>query len=98
MPLMRSVLVLNGIVLRWAVAPIAAALLVPILAAEPSEAAAAKSARAAYAQAPAPNGAGTAGADPGGTASTHGDAGCAKARKKLWTDSGWIVRRVTLCR
>jgi hypothetical protein len=90
--------VLNGIVLRWAIAPVAAALLVPLLAAEPSQAAAAKGTRAAYAQAPVPVGTGTAGADPSGTAPTHGDPVCAKARKKLWTESGWIVRRVTLCR
>ena len=93
MPPIRSVQVLNGIVLRRAIAPVAAALLVPLLAAQPSDAAAAKGTRAAYAQAPAPVGAGTA-----GSASTHGEAICAKARKKLWTESGWIVRRVTLCR
>jgi hypothetical protein len=89
---------LNGIVLRRAIAPVAAALLVPLLTGQPVQAAPAKSPRAAYAQAPAHEGAGTAGADPAGTGSAPGDVACAKARKKLWTESGWIVRRVTLCR
>jgi hypothetical protein len=73
-------------------------LLVPLAAAQPSQAAAAKAPRAAFAQAPAPTGAGPAGADAASPASAPGDATCAKARKKLWTESGWIVRRVTLCR
>ena len=84
---------MNGIVLRRAIAPVAAALLVPLLTAQPVQAAPVKSPRAAYAQAPAHEGAGTAGAG-----SAPGDVACAKARKKLWTESGWIVRRVTLCR
>jgi hypothetical protein len=32
------------------------------------------------------------------TASTTSDPGCLAARRKLWTDAGWIVRRVTSCR
>jgi hypothetical protein len=94
----RSVQVLNGIVLRRGIPPVAAALLVPLLMIQPSQAAPVKSPRAAFTQAPALGRAGAAGSEPASTASVAGDATCAKARKKLWTESGWIVRRVTLCR
>jgi hypothetical protein len=29
---------------------------------------------------------------------TSAEPGCLTARRKLWTDDGWIVRRVTSCR
>ena len=31
-------------------------------------------------------------------ASASADSACTTGRKKLWTDAGWIVRRVTSCR
>lgn len=34
---------------------------------------------------------------PVGATYTSADRGCATARKRLWTDAGWIIRRVTAC-
>ena len=83
-----------GIVLRWGIAVMAGTSVVAV-AAQPSAAAPDKAPRTAFAQAPGPQGAAK---DPASTASLEDGRACAKSRKKLWTEDGWMVRRVTVCR
>ena len=98
---------MNKVVLKWAPLPAIAALL---LALSPSQAEtprskAQKPARAAVAQKAKP-----AASKPVSTAAVRrtptaagvtyasADPGCTTGRKRLWTEAGWMVRRVTSCR
>jgi invasion protein IalB len=91
------VLVLNRIVLKRA--PVAALALLTM--ALPSEA---QTARAAGQKPPLPALAQTAKQPPaaaarlGRAAYTSADVACTTGRKRLWTETGWMVRRVTSCR
>jgi hypothetical protein len=92
--------VLNKIVLMWG---LAAALAAGLFLLSPSEARTAGAvetkARPAAAANPAKAVAHPGRPKPGvKTAFTSGDAACLTGRRKLWTDDGWIVRRVTSCR
>lgn len=91
---------MNKSVLNWALLPAIAVLL---LALSPAEARAPrtkaqKPARAVLAQKakPVPAAARRAPAIAGAYASS--DPGCTTGRRRLWTEAGWMVRRVTSCR
>jgi hypothetical protein len=92
---LRSVLVLNKIVPKWAPAPMLAALALavsPSAAQTPRDKEPSRPAATQAAQAPAvPLG-------PAASAYASGGATCTTARKRLWTEAGWIVRRVASCR
>lgn len=79
---------MNRIVLKWAPIPLTAALL---MLASPSLAQGAKK----PADAPVAQTAKSKAAPRAAYASA--DAVCTTGRRKLWTEAGWIVRRVTLC-
>jgi hypothetical protein len=97
MAAVRSVQILNRIVLKWAPLALAAALVSMASASqaeslragakEPVRAALTQSAKAAAGQPVASPRAAYASAEPA----------CTTGRKRLWTDSGWIVRRITTC-
>ena len=93
--------VLNKFVLKWASLPAVAAVLIIMSpsAAQTSRPAAQKPARAASAPAVKPAlAAAGARAAPVSTAYASADPTCTTGRKRLWTDAGWVVRRVTSCR
>jgi hypothetical protein len=99
-PPVRSVPVLNKVVPKWAPLPILAAVLMTAL---PAQALAArlkphKPVHPFSAQKAIPAPAATARKAAVNAAYTSAEPGCFTARKKLWTDDGWIVRRVTSCR
>jgi hypothetical protein len=99
-PAARSVPVLNKVVLKWAPLPVLAVVLMTAL---PSQALAArpkplKQAHPVSAQKAAPATATTARKAAVNAAYTSAEPGCFTARRKLWTEDGWIVRRITSCR
>ena len=92
---MPSVQLLNKIVLKWAWPLILAALAgtpSPLQAksARPADSKAVQTGKAPAAAAPR--------AAPASATYTSADPGCASGRRRLWTEQGWVVRRVSSCR
>ena len=92
---------MNKVVLKWVPLP---AIVVLLLALSPSQAETPrlrpqKPAQAVAAQKvkPVPPAAALR-TPPAGLAYASADPGCTTARKRLWTEAGWMVRRVTSCR
>ena len=83
---------MNRIVLKWAPIPLTAAVL---MVASPSYA---KSGQE-LSRTPVAQGASAKTTVPPAVApkAAYASAGCTTVRRRLWTDAGWIVRRVTLC-
>ena len=92
---MRSVQVLNKIVLKWAW-PLIVAVLVGT--ASPSQAKSSRPADSKAVQTSKAPAAAARRAPPASATYASTDQGCASGRRRLWTEAGWVVRRVSSCR